>query len=487
MSEGPSLALRVATYLLAAQLVAVGGGWICALVLGLFGLEDFATSLDEIAYPRTREMVMASLTRDADGALRVEPTPALRAELARNPKLKYAVFEPEEMRPARGSAPELVTALTSLRSLHPSWVHFSLDPHPRSRPTGYLQSRETPYGAVSVGVHGFAFRWPDIFVSMYYDAKWMSAYFGPAILFSIVTSWFAVRHGLAPLRDMAAEAARIDMDSLEQRLPDAKTPAEVRPLVVAFNQALERLDAGAARLRRFTANAAHELRTPVAILTARLDAPKQPSFLVDLQGDAHRIRNIVEQLLATTRLSDSPARMDETVDLVASSRRVAADALLLAVQRGRQIEFEAPDSAVLVRGNRAAIESVLSNLVDNALRAEPEGGSVIVRVGADAGDGAVVAVIDHGEGIAEADRALIFEPFWRKSEAPPGTGLGLAIAKEVMTRLGGRIMVGDTEGGGATFTLAFRRPPRDRDGANCEPAPQNSSDGEWPAKTPLPR
>jgi signal transduction histidine kinase len=292
---------------------------------------------------------------------------------------------------------------------------------------------------------------------MFYDAKWMSAYFGPAILFSIFTSWFAVRRGLAPLRDIAAEAARIDMDTLEQRLPDATTPAEVRPLVVAFNPALERLDAGAARLRRFTANAAHELRTPVAILTARLDAPKQPSFLLDLQGDAHRIRNIVEQLLATTRLSDSPARSAEEVDLVASSRRVAADALLLAVQNGRQIEFDAPNSAVFVRGNRAALESVLSNLVDNALRAEPEGGSVIVRVGADA----MVEVIDHGEGIAEADRELIFEPFWRKSEAPPGTGLGLTIARELMTRLGGQIIVGDTEGGGATFKLSFRRLPQE--------------------------
>lgn len=457
MSRGRSLALRVAVYLLAAQLVAVGAGWICALVLGLFGLEDFATSLDEIAYPRTREMIIASTTRDADGALRVAPTQALRAELAHNPKLKYAVFEPIEMQPARGSSPELVTALASLRALHPSWVHFSLDPNPHGRPAGYLQSRETPYGPASIAVHGFAFRWPDIFVSMFYDAKWMSAYFGPAILFSIFTSWFAVRRGLAPLRDIAAEAARIDMDTLEQRLRDAETPAEVRPLVIAFNQALERLDTGAARLRRFTANAAHELRTPVAILTARLDAPKQSSFLVDLQGDAHRIRNIVEQLLATTRLSDRPAHTDEEVDLVASSRRVAADALLLAVQKGRQIEFEAPDSAVLVRGNRAALESVLSNLVDNALRAEPEGGSVIVRVGADAR----VEVIDHGEGIADADRELIFEPFWRKSEAPPGTGLGLAIARELMTRLGGQVSVGHTQGGGATFKLSFRRLPQE--------------------------
>jgi len=453
LSRGRSLALRVALYLFAAQFVALVVGWSGALVLGLFELEDFATSLDEVAYPRTREMIIASVARNADGTLRIEPTQALLVELERNPRLKYAAFEPVTLQPLPGSSPELVTALTNIRAIHPSWISFSLEREPQSRPTGYLQSRETPYGRLAIGVHGFAFRWQDIFLSLFYDSKWMSAYFGPVIMISLFTSWFAVRRGLAPLRDLADEAARIDMDSLEQRLPDAEAPSEVRPLVDSVNQALARLDAGAARLRRFTANAAHELRTPVAILTARLDAPKQPSFLIDLQRDAQRIGNIVEQLLATTRLSERPADIAEEVDLAASSRRVAADALLLAIQNGRLIEFVGPDSAVLVRANRSALESVLSNLLDNALRAEPEGGTVIVCVGADA----TIEVIDHGEGIAEADRELVFEPFWRKSETPPGTGLGLAIAKELMVRLGGRIGVSETRGGGATFKLSFRR------------------------------
>ena len=95
--------------------------------------------------------------------------------------------------------------------------------------------------------------------------------------------------------------------------------------------------------------------------------------------------------------------------------------------------------------------SIISNLIDNALRAEPAGGAVIVRVGSDA----TVAVIDHGEGIAESDRTLIFEPFWRKTEATPGSGLGLAIAKELVEALGGRIWIEETPGGGATFKLWF--------------------------------
>jgi signal transduction histidine kinase len=171
--------------------------------------------------------------------------------------------------------------------------------------------------------------------------------------------------------------------------------------------------------------------------------------LVDLQRDAHRIRNIVEQLLSATRLSELPAEIGDEVDLVAMSHSKAADAMLIAIQHGQQIEFEGPSTPVIVKGNRLALESVISNLIDNALRAEPTGGSVLVRVGNDA----VVEVIDHGEGVAPSDREKIFEPFWRGSEATPGTGLGLAIAKDLIEKHNGRIWVEATRGGGATFML----------------------------------
>jgi signal transduction histidine kinase len=107
----------------------------------------------------------------------------------------------------------------------------------------------------------------------------------------------------------------------------------------------------------------------------------------------------------------------------------------------------------MVRGDRRALESVAVNLLDNALRAEPEGGTVLVQLS----PGATLKVVDHGEGVAESDRKLIFEPFWRKSEATPGTGLGLAIVKEIVELHGGRISVEETPGGGATFTLSFTK------------------------------
>jgi len=99
------------------------------------------------------------------------------------------------------------------------------------------------------------------------------------------------------------------------------------------------------------------------------------------------------------------------------------------IANGRRLELDAPPPPVIARIGRWELECVVGNLIDNALRAEPQGGCVSIRVGADR----EIEVIDHGEGVAPEDREQIFEPFWRKSDAPPGTGLGLAIVKEIAT------------------------------------------------------
>ena len=153
------------------------------------------------------------------------------------------------------------------------------------------------------------------------------------------------------------------------------------------------------------------------------------------------------------RLSDRPPKQacDREVDLVSIAKSVASDAAILAIKQRRRIEFEAPSAPIVIHGSEFALQSVIANLVDNALRAEPEGGTVNIRVGADA----IVEVIDHGEGVAEVDSELMFEPFWRKSELTPGAGLGLAIAKELVGALCGRIWVEETLGGGATFKLSL--------------------------------
>ncbi|WP_246722038.1 sensor histidine kinase [Methylosinus sp. H3A] len=449
--RGPSLVARTVAFLVVAQIVAFSVAWFMTLGLGLAGIERFTYSLDELSTARAQKQVVASLARDEDGQIVIAPTPALRHELAHSPTMKVAAFDTLRGRPLGGSAPELVEALRPLITMRPTHVHFVLPGQLPSVRLGLLEPQWTRFGPVHVAVYETRFHLSDILDDAVEASLGLAAYILMAILMSGVAAWIAVRWGLRPLREIVAEAARIDMDSLHQRLSLKGVSAEIGPLVEAVNGALARLDAGVARQRRFTANAAHELRTPVTILGARLDAPEEPSFKNDLRRDHRRIRNIVEQLLAAARLGGNTARFEEGLDLAALARAMIGDAALLAVRSRRHLILEAPQTPVLVTGNRVALESVIANLIDNALRAEPEGGTVLVRIFEDAS----LWVEDHGDGVDENDQAAIFEPFWRKSDAAPGTGLGLAIAKELIDAHGGRIWVETTPGGGATFKISF--------------------------------
>nr|WP_255609540.1 HAMP domain-containing sensor histidine kinase [Methylosinus sp. Sm6] len=248
------------------------------------------------------------------------------------------------------------------------------------------------------------------------------------------------------------------MSSIDRRIADAGVPREALPFVEAVNQALERLEKGIAAQRRFTANAAHELRTPVAIMCAHIDNPDEETFRRDMKRDARRIRSILEQLLAAAKISSHDAALAEEIDLRELILNMVVDLMPLAIDNRKKIEVDSPSSPVIARGDPRALESAFANLIDNALRAEPEGGIVLVRVRADA----TVEVVDHGEGVDAADREKIFEPFWRKSEATPGTGLGLAITKEIVERHHAQISVASTPGGGATFRIAFTPSPASR-------------------------
>lgn len=446
-----SLVSRLVACLCVAQIFAFATAWLVTLGLGLMGVEIFATSLDELSTIRAKKQVVDSLTPDAQGEIRIEPTTDLVEEMTRAPRMKFAAFKSLSREPLAGSSPELLVILRPLIEISPTHVHFVLPGDPSDIRAGLMEPMRTPFGRFHIAVYGQKFRLGDLYHAAEEEMRWLTAYLIMAILMSAGAAWFAVRWGLKPLRIAAEQASRIDMNSLHQRLDAEDVSSEIRPLVDAINDALARLDAGVARQRRFAANAAHELRTPVTILGARLDAPEEASFKSDLKRDLRRMRNIVEQLLATARMGEQAANLNETIDLIALVRSAISDAALLAIRAGRQIALEAPSTSVLATGSRSALESVVANLIDNALRAEPKGGTIIVRIGEDA----TIEVVDHGSGVEKTDRDLIFEPFWRKNDSTPGNGLGLAIAKELVDAHGGRIWVEDTPGGGATFKLSL--------------------------------
>jgi signal transduction histidine kinase len=451
MRRGASLALHLVGYLVVAQFLAFMIAWMITLGLGLAHIWIFDMSLDTLATTRVRNLVIASLVPDVDRGIRIEPSPELRAEIRRTADLKYAVFDALKYEPLSGSSPELGEVLASAIRINSPHTHFVLPGDSKSTPMGYAAPESTPFGKLQIAVYGQKFRWVDIYYAMADEFQWSAVYVFTASAVSVAIAWLAVRRGLYPLRALSQEAARIDMESLDQRLSTSSVPAEVAPLVAAINTALARLDQSAMRLRRYTRNAAHELRTPLAILRARLEDAEEPTFKADLLRDASQLQAIVEQMLIAARLTENQAALDQEVDLVKAVRQIVSRHLPLAVKCDRAIEFESGSSPVLMRGSQRAIECAVANLLDNALRAEPSGGTVFVLVR----DDAVVEVIDHGEGVALSDRDMIFEPFWRKNDATPGTGLGLAITKELIEKHNGRLWVEETQGGVATFKVSF--------------------------------
>jgi signal transduction histidine kinase len=449
-----SLAQRTVLYLVVAQLGAFATAWLLTLGLGLGGVERFTQSWDELASYRTGNLVVDSITRDADGTARIVPLPELEAEARRSPGFRYAAFDFETKAPAAGSSPELETVLAKVMEVNSTHTHFVLPGDPVSPALGFIgRASWTRYGRFHIAVYRAKFYWRDIYHALLDELVSRASYVAVGLAMSCATAWFAVRHGLAPLQGAARQVEQIDVDALDRSRLSEDVPVEVAPFVHSVNEALQRLDAWAVRQRRFTANAAHELRTPLAVMRARLDNAKASPLKFELASDASQLRAIVEQMLIATRLFEGQAPLDQTIDLSRALGAVVADLLPLAIDRGRFIDFESAAPNARVRGNERALACVFANLVDNAMRAEPAGGTIIVRVTAEGR----VTIADHGEGVAPGHREMIFEPFWRKSDSTSGAGLGLAIAKEIVDAHRGYIRVEETDGGGATFALAFPR------------------------------
>ncbi|BBU63852.1 two-component sensor histidine kinase (plasmid) [Methylosinus sp. C49] len=450
-----SLALRLMIYLAITQI---------AGTLLLVPIVDFLVSVsgvlpgweisrDDWGEHRLQALVARSLTRDEAGAARLEPTPELRAYLAENPLARYAAFDCRSGA-LPGSSPELVQALSGLDRLEAASLKFRLAGDGDARARGALRRMPAGSAACAIAAYGYRFAWSDLHaVSGLFLTLHSAIVIAPAVLIALAIAWLVVRRGLAPLRAAAADVAAIDMDTLHKRLGVDDAPKEIAPFVEAVNDALGRLDAGVAAQRRFTANAAHELRTPIAIMRAHADNPDDAAFRCDMKRDIRRVQTIVEQLLATARFSIREAPADVDIDLGEAVLAIVADYTPLMIENGRRIAFEPPSTPTIARGDKWALECVVANLLDNALRAEPPGGVVDVRVL----PSAIVEIADHGAGVSDADRDRIFEPFWRRDAKGHGTGLGLAISKTLAELMGGSISIVETCGGGATFRIALRK------------------------------
>jgi len=277
----------------------------------------------------------------------------------------------------------------------------------------------------------------------------------PIVLILIGANALMIRQGLQPLATAADWARSIRPGRPSPDLPDDPLPAEVQALVAATQRSLERVNAALAAEQRHAAEAAHALRTPVAVLMARLDALPPGEMKDRLRDDLNALSRTIRQVLACARADVLDWDDDHAIDLLPVAERVVATTAPLAYERGLEICFSGPPAPVLALADEDAVEVALLNLVENAIF---HGGQGPVEVSV--GPGPEIRIRDHGPGLPAGGKRRIFEPFWRAEHAPPGgTGLGLAIVERLQNAQSGAIDVRAPDDGGAEFILCYRPAP----------------------------
>ncbi len=274
----------------------------------------------------------------------------------------------------------------------------------------------------------------------------------PIVLILIGANALMIRRGLQPLASAAEWAQRIRPGRPSPRLPEDSLPAEVQALVSATQRSLERVNTALAAEQRHAAEAAHALRTPVAVLVARLDALPPGEIKDRLSDDLNALSRTIRQVLACARADALDLTDGQSVNLVPIAERVVAATAPLAYAQGLELSLNISHSPVQACADEDAVELALSNLIENAILHGAHG-PIEVSVGPDP----EVRVRDRGPGLPAGGRRRIFEPFWRAEHAPSGgTGLGLAIVERLQHAQNGAIDVHTPADGGAEFILSYR-------------------------------
>jgi signal transduction histidine kinase len=265
-----------------------------------------------------------------------------------------------------------------------------------------------------------------------------------------------MRRAIEPIRLASRRAAEIGPHASGVRLPVSDMPTEILPLVLATNDAFDRLDRALDAQRRFTADAAHELLTPLAVLRAQIDALDTGSVAEPLRDDVDAMTDMVHQLLYLAEIEShgSAAGGEEQADLHAVAIEIISMLAPLAIRGGKQLALTGAAGPILVRGSPPALSRTLRNLIENALGHTPANTTVEIDLGADG----LIRVSDQGQGVPPDHREAVFQRFWRGDDRTgPGAGLGLSIVKRIVEHIGGEIWIEDAPGGGACFAVRLEK------------------------------
>jgi heavy metal sensor kinase/RND family efflux transporter MFP subunit len=281
---------------------------------------------------------------------------------------------------------------------------------------------------------------------------------------SILGGYSLLGRALNPVNEIVSAAERITFKNLSRRLPVPRTGDEFERISEALNRMIQRLEEAFQIANRFSADASHELRTPLTIIRGELEAfaenpkltPELAERAADILEEVDQLTRIVEGLLLVSRLEAGEAQLKfEAVDLGEMAESIASQMELLSEEKrltvGREIEPE-----VIVEGDKVRLKQVVVNLLDNAIKYTPEGGTIWLKVRSHK-EKAVLEIADTGIGIDPAALPHIFDRFYRSAEAKAGrvdgTGLGLAIVQSIMDAHGGSVSAGSRENQGTVFRM----------------------------------
>lgn len=432
------------------------------LFLGLFAI--WVWIIDPELEDTNESIVRAvaeSAARKADGALEVNSTPELAGLQRDYPALWFTVRDQQGRTFRYGSVGDDLFSASSSSVVTMATLKFSNGVH------AAYSNRETPIGRLEVIASTDSIVEPNdglkIWVNIDVDLAegtskgvfWLNIVpVTGIILFSgilpilvvlsaatLIATPRSIGRSLAGLVETAAEAKAIEFAAGPAKLDVAGVPSEVVPLVEAFNEALGKLESGYQRHNRFLADAAHELRTPIAIVRTRAELLPSTEISRDLLNDVDRLSHLANQLLDFQALGEMNEEVRE-VDLNELAGKIAVDLAPIAIDNGYDFAFEPAraDCRLVIRAY--GLELALTNLVRNAIDHGGRSGVIVLRVRSPN----CIEVCDQGPGIPAAERGRVTEPFYRLNDQSPGAGLGLNLAKKAAELHGGALSFID-EGG----------------------------------------
>lgn len=296
---------------------------------------------------------------------------------------------------------------------------------------------------------------------LFRDSLWRQ---GVLIVLGVALLLGALASAFRPLEKLQATLRARDAEDLTP-IPGDEVPSEIRPLIDAINHHMSRLAAMFEARKRFIADAAHQIRTPLAVLNTQAEyglRQDDPAELRRAMQSLHKsiggARRLANQMLSLSRAEAVNGQMLERtrLNLELLAREAAMELSPLAVKKGIDLAYESPGDTLLIEGNGPMLQEMMSNLIDNAIRYSPPGGSICIAIRRE-GEGALVRVTDSGPGIPAAEREKVFKRFYRiLGQDAEGSGLGLSIVKEICVAHGAAVRLDDGPGGcGLAVTVHF--------------------------------